>query len=87
MTWRVPQVHSSNVGLGVAWGRREDGLRVNLQPGYLATTVDALRQRSDSLGFEAEMNGDGNVRGNGLAAPRCRFVLVLLQGFHRGPAQ
>jgi hypothetical protein len=49
--------------------------------------ADALRLRSDSLGFEAEVNGDRNVRGNGLAVPRCWFVLVFLQGLYRGRAQ
>ena len=57
------------------------------QPDYFAAIADALRLRSGSLGFEAEMDGDRNVRGNGLAVPRCWFVLVFLQGFHRGSAQ
>ena len=43
--------------------------------------------REGSLGFEAEVNGDRNVRGDGLAVPRSWFVLVFLQGFHRGTAQ
>jgi hypothetical protein len=57
------------------------------QPDYFAANADALCLRSVSLGFEAEVNGDRNVRGNGLAVPRCWFVPVLLQGFHRGFAQ
>jgi hypothetical protein len=60
---------------------------VNLQAEYFAATADALRLRSDSLGFEAEVNGDRNVRGNGPTTPRCWFIPVLLQGFHRGLAQ
>ena len=39
------------------------------------------------LGFEAEVNGDRNVRGNGLAVPRRWLVLVFLQGFDSGRAQ
>jgi hypothetical protein len=77
------------VGLGRfrSVARRELDLRVKLQADYFAATGDALRPCSDSLGFEAEVNGDRNARGNGLAAPRCWFVPVFLQGFHRGLAQ
>jgi hypothetical protein len=77
------------VGLGRlrSVGRRHDGLRGNPQPDCFDGTADAVRLRSDSLGFEPEVNGDRNVRGNGLAAPCCWFVSVLLQGFHRGLAQ
>src|SRR5271156_862445 len=75
-------------GLGRLRSVGAPGGRSACQPGagLFYPTSDALRLRSGSLGFEAEVDGDRNVRGNGLAAQRCWLVLVLLQGFHRGLA-
>lgn len=56
-------------------------------PEVFAAAPQALRARADSLRFEVEANGDRDVRGNGLTAPGCWFVPVLLQGFHCGGAQ
>lgn len=68
------------------FGIQEHGPRIQLHSEGFATAAEALRIRSDSLGFEVEMNSDRNVRGNGLTVPRRWFVPVLLQGFHRGLA-
>lgn len=66
---------------------QEHGPPGNVRSEAFAATAEALRMRRDSLGFEVEMDSDGNVRGNGLTVPRSWFVPVLLQGFHRGLAQ
>jgi hypothetical protein len=67
--------------------KNQKSCRIDLDTADFVRHVPGFPVCPRFLGFEAEVNGDRNVRGNGLAVPRRWLVLVFLQGFDSGRAQ